>query len=159
MLSGWADFKQPRRFLSSLKICSWVCGQIIGTGWTVSIFHTQKTQAMRVYGIRQPNITGSKRSLSGFSQEHSIWVGELNTPYSPNDELTTSCALDEHGTGMVRHLTLDYWWRGNNSFNFLSRRREAVWRNNPSQGGNVAPAEVTTAKWQSENVGESEVGW
>ena len=43
--------------------------------------------------------------------------------------------------------------------NFLSRRGEAVWRNNPSQGGNVAPAEVTTAKWQSENVGESEVGW
>jgi len=43
--------------------------------------------------------------------------------------------------------------------NFLSRRGEAVWRNNPSQGGNVAPAEVTTAKWQRENVGESEVGW
>jgi len=43
--------------------------------------------------------------------------------------------------------------------NFLSRRGEAVWRNNPSQGDNVAPAEVTTAKWQSENVGESEVGW
>ena len=43
--------------------------------------------------------------------------------------------------------------------NFLSRRREAVWRNNPSQGGNVASAEVPTAKWQRENVGESEVGW
>ena len=43
--------------------------------------------------------------------------------------------------------------------NFLSRRREAVWRNNPSQGDNAASAEVATAKWQSENVGESEVGW
>ena len=28
-----------------------------------------------------------------------------------------------YGTGMVRHFTLDYWWRGNNSFNFPSRRR------------------------------------
>ena len=89
---------------------------------------------------------------------------------------------------MVRHLTLgNYWWRGNNSIqfwmvqtvikiqrheliehecsltaiqiNFLSRRGETVWRNNPSQGDNVAPAEVPTAKWQRENVGESEVGW
>ena len=29
---------------------------------------------------------------------------------------------------------------------------------NLSQGDNVVPAEVATAKWQSENVGESEVG-
>ena len=29
---------------------------------------------------------------------------------------------------------------------------------NLSQGDNVAPAEVPTAKWQRENVGESEVG-
>ena len=29
---------------------------------------------------------------------------------------------------------------------------------NPSQGDNVASAELATAKWQSENVGESEVG-
>ena len=29
---------------------------------------------------------------------------------------------------------------------------------NLSQGDNVVPAEVATAKWQSENVGKSEVG-
>ncbi len=68
---------------------------------------------------------------------------ELNTPASFLDFLAPVLLL------VVRQQPI----------NFPSRRRRAVWRNNPSQGDNVAPAEVTTAKWQSENVGESEVGW
>ena len=59
---------------------------------------------------------------------------------------------------MVRHFTLDYWWRGNNSLISSldgERRCDGI---NLSQGDNVAPAEVPTAKWQRENVGESEVG-
>ncbi len=59
---------------------------------------------------------------------------------------------------MVRHFTLDCWWRSNNSFEFPFStergRRDGI---NPSHGDNVATAEVATAKWQSENVVESEV--
>ena len=68
---------------------------------------------------------------------------ELNTPAS------FICALVPVILLVVRQQ-LDQF-----PFSTERGRRDGI---NPSHGDNVATAEVATAKWQSENVVESEVG-
>ena len=68
--SDGADLKQPRRSLTILLLSlrpNNVSSMTVDISKS-SLFITThlKTQVMRVYGFRQPNITGSKRLLTEF---------------------------------------------------------------------------------------------